>query len=79
MFAKKMAHNKILKMYEIVQKTYGKISEDIYDIDKKKLEKYQSLNKDKEEDEKNFIEHLNKIYNLKMNNSFKYDYNNNKK
>ena len=78
-FAKKMAHNKILKMYEIVQKTYGKISEDIYDIDKKKLEKYQSLNKDKEEDEKNFIEHLNKIYNLKMNNSFKYDYNNNKK
>ena len=39
MFAKKMAHNKILKMYEIVQKTYGKISEDIYDIERWKLKK----------------------------------------
>ena len=80
-FAKKFARQKIQKLSEVVQKTYGKISEDIDDIDKKKLEKYKALNNNNEEDEKIFIEHINKIYNVKMNKNFKYQFrpNNNNK
>ena len=79
-FAKKIARQKMLKMYEIVQKTYGKMSEDIYDMDKKKLEQYKIINNNNQEDEKNFVEHINKIYNEKRNNNFKYKFhqNNNK-
>ena len=80
MFAKKIARQKMLKMYEIVQKTYGKISEDIYDLDEKKIEKYKAINNNNQEDENNFIEQINKIYNEKKNNNFKFKYKlNNKK
>ena len=79
-FAKKIARQKMLKMYEIVQKTYGKFSEDIYDLDKKKLEKLKSINSDNQENENNFIEQINKIYNEKNNNKIKFKYKlNNKK
>ena len=79
-FAKKIARQKMLKMYEIVQKTYGKISEDIYDLDEKKIEKYKSINNNNQEDENNFIEQINKIYNEKKNNNIKFKYKlNNKK
>ena len=74
-FAKKITRQKLLKMYENVQKTYGKISEDIYDMDKKKLEKFKALNNNNQEDEKNFVEHINKIYNEKMKSNFKYKFN----
>ena len=74
-FAKKITRQKLLKMYENVQKTYGKIFEDIYDMDKKKLEKFKALNNNNQEDEKNFVEHINKIYNEKMKNNFKYKFN----
>ena len=79
-FAKKFASQKIQKINEVVQKTYGKIYEDIDDIDKIKLEKYKILNNNNHEDEKIFIEHMNKIYNGKMNIKFKYNFhqNNNK-
>ena len=70
-FAKKMAHQKLLKMYEVVQKTYGKMVEDIYDFDKIKEEKYNMINNNSIEDEKNFIEHFTKLYNGKFPNKFK--------
>jgi hypothetical protein len=70
-FAKKMAHQKLLKMYEVVQKIYGKMVEDIYDFDKIKEEKYNMINNNSIEDEKNFIENVTKLYNGKFHNNFK--------
>ena len=70
-FAKKIARQKILKMYEVVQKTYGKMVEDIHDFDKIKEEKYNMINNNSIEDEKNFIEHVTKLYNGKFHNNFK--------
>ena len=70
-FAKKIARQKILKMYEVVQKTYGKMVEDIHDFDKIKEEIYNMININSIEDEKNFIEHVTKLYNGKFHNNFK--------
>ena len=75
-FAKKIAREKILKMYEVMQKTYCKISEDMYDIDQIKEEKYDILNNNSNEDEKNFIGHIYNLYNSKLNPNFKFKYNN---
>ena len=71
----------MIKLYEIIQKTNFKTSEEIYDFEKEKMEKYNNeLNNDKE-DERQFIEHINNLYNSKNNQKFKfkYNYNNNNK
>ena len=75
-FAKKMAKNKMIKMYEVMQKTYFKMSQDMYDFNKVNEEQYNILNNDNNEDEKNFIEHINNLYNSKINQNFKFKYNN---
>ena len=67
-FAKKLARDKMLKMYEVMEKTYTKMTEDMYDFDQKKKEKYFMINNNDDEDQKNFVEHVQKIYNSKTNN-----------
>ena len=74
-FAKKMAREKMLKRYEVMQKTYCKMTEEIYDFDRQKEEKYNILNNNNYEDEKKFVEQINKLYNEKHNQKFKFRYN----
>ena len=67
-------------MYENIKNTYGKINEEIYNYGKMTEAKYNLIYHNSLEDENNFIEHVNKIYNGKAKNNFKYNnYNNNKK
>jgi hypothetical protein len=73
-FAKAMSRDKILKMYEVMQKSYFKMSEDIYDLDKKNKDKYEQLNIIAEEDENAFVDHIKNLYNSKINNQFKFNY-----
>ena len=75
-FAKIMARNKMLKMYEVMQKTYFKMSQDMYVFNKVNEEQYNILNNDNNEDENDFIEHINILYNSKINQNFKFKYNN---
>ena len=74
-FGKKMARDKMLKMYEIMQKNLQKMNEEMYDFDKKKEEKYNILNNNNIEGENEFVENMNKLYNSKNNQKFKFKYN----
>ena len=77
---KKFAKQKLVVMYENIKNTYGKINEEIYNYGKMTEAKYNLIYHNSLEDENNFIEHVNKIYNGKAKNNFKYNnYNNNKK
>ena len=80
-FSKKLVRQKMLKMYEIVQKSYGKMVKDLYDFDKMNEDKINLINNNnREEDEKKFFDYIIKEYNGNFNNNFilkKFD--NNKK
>ena len=80
-FSKKLVRQKMLKMYEIVQKSYGKMVKDLYDFDKMNEDKINLINNNnRAEDEKKFFDYIIKEYNRNFNNNFKLKkFDNNKK
>ena len=73
-FSDKLAKQKLLKMQEITKKTYEKMTEDVFDFDEKKLEKYKIIYNNNIEEEKNFVENIVNIYNGKLNKKYKFNY-----
>ena len=80
-FSKKLVRQKMLKMYEIVQKSYGKMVKDLYDFDKMNEDKINLINNNnRAEDEKKFFDYVIKEYNGNFNDNFKLKkFDNNKK
>lgn len=70
---RKMTNQNMIIIHKTMKKIYGKLIEDIYDLDKKKEEKFKLINRNEDEDEKEFIEHVSKIYNQKGKSGFKFD------
>ena len=70
---RKMTNQNMIIIHKTMKKIYGKLIEDIYDLDKKKEEKFKLINRNEDEDEKEFIEHVSKIYNKKGKSGFKFD------
>ena len=71
-FSKKIVRQKMLKMYEIVQKSYGKMVKDLYDFDKINEDKINQINyNNRAEDEKRFFDYIVKSYNGKFAKDFK--------
>ena len=58
-------------MYEIVQKSYGKMVKDLYDFDKINEDKINQINNNRAEDEKKFFDYIVKSYNGKFAKDFK--------